>query len=946
YNVAHHNQSPALDGGGFDLDGGVTNSILQYNLSHNNDGYGYLLCQYTGAGDFANNIVRYNISQDDQYGICVAAGSPNVSGMDIYNNTIYNSTGYAIGLFRWGSGDWSDVDIHNNVFVSTGQIVSGATYRETFQNNLYWSTGAPTNFSVDGYTTLEDWADATGQEKVASVIVGLNADPLLVGMGTTTHTDPLTLSSLAEYQLQTGSPCFNAGMVIPDNGGYDLWGNVVPTRGEPDIGAHEYQNAAPTLTAISALSGAVEDQDFTITYAALAAAADEADPDGDTVSFRVESVTSGTLKKGGAWVVPGTTLLGPGESLVWHPAADANGTLAAFTVKAWDGQAASDSPVQVSAEVAPVNDAPQAQADAYAVAEDGVLNVNAASGVLDNDDDVDGDTLSASLVSGTSSGDLTLNADGSFSYAPDEDFNGADSFAYVANDAGADSNEATVTITVNPVNDSPTALPQGAFTLLGTPVNIVLSGTDLETNPLDLVFAIAADPDHGSVTLNGSVARYTPDPGWWGPDTFRFRVTDSGDPAGSHANPGDLSSTSAIVTIDVAPHRYMGTITGPGGVAVHVYDCDGTDDVDVSDVVVKFGDAGAILSIQLTGYQAMHGVGFIVSGATSVGAIKDARRGVKGEVAFIASDAPIKSIQLKSGMSGHYLNGRTLSGVVFPADIDGDGDTDDATALYCEGAIQIGKLESACEGDIWLGGTDAKGMSLKSLSIKHGGFHGDLVAPGDVGKVGLGGDFGSGMDIGGSLKSLQIKGGHLAGIISVTGAVGKISVRGQKLWTGEMLGGSVTDTASIAIYGKDTKGLSLKSLDTKGGGFHGSLMASWGVGKIGVAGDFASSIDVGGALKGLQIKGGDFGGELQVGGELGKLEVKGGKAGGGVFLAGASATVDGLLKSAKVGSYQTNNGGEDFGIWMGSCGKAQVGDWKLGPLSLPWEDGDFCVELI
>ncbi len=74
--------------------------------------------------------------------------------------------------------------------------------------------------------------------------------------------------------------------------------------------------------------------------------------------------------------------------------------------------------------------------------------------VLSNDSDVDGDTLTASLVSGPTNGSLTLNADGSFSYTPDADWNGTDSFTYTANDGALDSNVATVTITVNPVDET------------------------------------------------------------------------------------------------------------------------------------------------------------------------------------------------------------------------------------------------------------------------------------------------------------------------------------------------------------------------------------------------------------------------------------------------------------------------------------------------------------
>ena len=104
-----------------------------------------------------------------------------------------------------------------------------------------------------------------------------------------------------------------------------------------------------------------------------------------------------------------------------------------------------------------VNDAPIALDDSYVVEEDKPLNV-AAVGVLGNDTDVDSATLTAALATGPSNGALTLNADGSFSYTPAADFNGTDSFTYLANDGSLNSNTATVSINVNPVNDPPVAL--------------------------------------------------------------------------------------------------------------------------------------------------------------------------------------------------------------------------------------------------------------------------------------------------------------------------------------------------------------------------------------------------------------------------------------------------------------------------------------------------------
>jgi hypothetical protein len=99
-------------------------------------------------------------------------------------------------------------------------------------------------------------------------------------------------------------------------------------------------------------------------------------------------------------------------------------------------------------------DPPLAVDDSYTVLEDRVLAVDVADGVLANDTDAESDPLTAILSTGPATGTLTFNDDGSFEYSPDADFNGTDSFTYVANDGTSDSAEATVTITIEPVVDS------------------------------------------------------------------------------------------------------------------------------------------------------------------------------------------------------------------------------------------------------------------------------------------------------------------------------------------------------------------------------------------------------------------------------------------------------------------------------------------------------------
>lgn len=126
----------------------------------------------------------------------------------------------------------------------------------------------------------------------------------------------------------------------------------------------------------------------------------------------------------------------------------------------------------VTQQVDPVpNAAPTADADAYSVDEDTPLVVNTATGVLNGDTDPNGDPLTAVIdVSPTHALSFTLNSDGSFSYTPAADFNGSDAFTYHATDGSLSSGTATVTITVDAVNDAP------SFTSGGDVVASVAAG--------------------------------------------------------------------------------------------------------------------------------------------------------------------------------------------------------------------------------------------------------------------------------------------------------------------------------------------------------------------------------------------------------------------------------------------------------------------------------------
>lgn len=252
------------DGLGFDLDGGVTNSIMQYNYSHDNDGAGYLLGQYDNARPWANNIVRFNISENDGRtnagGITLFKGAgTTMTGLKIYNNTVYTSPSASnpgIGAFTvidWNQGI-TGVDVYNNIFQTIGSVSLidiPAGYNVNFKGNLYWSSGASFKIKYQGttYTSIAAWRSATSNEQSGSSPTGITADPLILNVGNGGIIFPNQVSQLNAYKLGTGSPAIDAGLDLMslfsiNTGAQDFFNNSI-TGIVADIGAHE---ATTTIT--------------------------------------------------------------------------------------------------------------------------------------------------------------------------------------------------------------------------------------------------------------------------------------------------------------------------------------------------------------------------------------------------------------------------------------------------------------------------------------------------------------------------------------------------------------------------------------------------------------------------------------------------------------------------------------------------------------------------
>jgi Right handed beta helix region len=253
YNESYDNKSGTVDGGGFDLDGGVTNSVMQYNYSHGNEGAGYLVFQFVGARPLTDNVVRYNISRDDgregKYGgITIGSyGSP-ATNTDVYGNTIYmepNATGSAAGIRVW-EGSQNARFFNNSIHVTGGIPVVSIEQNTTttFQGNNYFTSGSPFLALVGGaafddtdatsYSSLDAWRAATHAEELNGKKVGSTNAPRYVG-------NPAAPTTAAGFILRPSSKLIGAGLDLRrlgiDAGGHDYFGVPIPLHNRYSIGA-------------------------------------------------------------------------------------------------------------------------------------------------------------------------------------------------------------------------------------------------------------------------------------------------------------------------------------------------------------------------------------------------------------------------------------------------------------------------------------------------------------------------------------------------------------------------------------------------------------------------------------------------------------------------------------------------------------------------------------
>jgi len=249
----------------------------------------------------------------------------------------------------------------------------------------------------------------------------------------------------------------------------------------------------------------------------------DSDIDGDTIEVNttpIESTANGTLTLN----IDGAFSYQPDQDFVGSDF---------FVYQISDPFGLTDQ-ARVNIAVGDVNVPPIAVNDAYNTDEDQTLTVLASNGVLSNDFDDDGDSLQLqpNLISNVNNGTLTIDDQGAFTYVPNANFFGSDGFVYEISDGNNNTAQASVAITLNAVNDAPTALDDNYTTNQDTDLAIAAPGlltndSDIEQDNLTVITTAVSGPQNGNVNLAVDGAfDYTPDAGFSGQDSFTYEISD------------------------------------------------------------------------------------------------------------------------------------------------------------------------------------------------------------------------------------------------------------------------------------------------------------------------------------------------------------------------------------------------------------------------------------
>jgi len=446
----------------------------------------------------------------------------------------------------------NDTDADGDTLSVTAASASNGTVTINTNGTLAYAPNANFSGSDTISYSISDGKGGTSTASVTVTVTAVNDAPVAnADTATTTEDTPVTISvlgndtdadgdtlSVSAASAGNGTVSINANGTLaytpnPNFNGSDTINYSISDGKGGTASASVTVTVTPVNDLPVASSGSVTVDENSELNGTVPAATDS---DGTVVSYTlVNGPTAGSLSfaaNGSYSFVPGADFddLAVGEQRE-----------VSFTYLAVDNEGGSSNPETITIIVTGVNDAPNAANDALVTEEDTELQI-AFADLLGNDSDIDGDTLTISSFTQPANGTLVDNGAGGFSYTPNENYHGADSFTYTVSDGQGGTSTATVLLTVNQVNDAPVASADEAITDEDTPITITVLDNDSDADG-DTLSVTAASAGNGTVTINADCSlAYTPNENFNGADTVTYTVSD-----------GQGGTDTATVTVTVTP---------------------------------------------------------------------------------------------------------------------------------------------------------------------------------------------------------------------------------------------------------------------------------------------------------------------------------------------------------------------------------------------------------
>lgn len=499
------------------------------------DSFGYTVGDGNGGSDTA--VVTITIQ-----GVNDAPTAVGDSG-----NTDENTSFTTVNvLLNDADVDKGDVLLLNGVDTTNtaGQVINNddGTFGYNPNGQFEWLAVGETAVDSFGYI-IADSQGVTATALITITVTGVNDLPTAQNDTADTPEDtPRTILVLGNDSDVDGSDVLSiTGVLTPTNGTATTNGSTItytPTQNYNGLDVFAYTisdgHGGSDTAVVTMTVGAVNDApiamaDTTTTAEDTAVTIDainnDSDPDGDTLN-----ITQIGMAANGTAVIQGNTLL-------YTPTLNFYG-IDVFTYTVSDGQLSDTAVVTIT--MSAVNDAPMAINDTSTTDEDTAVVIDA----INNDEDVDGDSLNIIQVGMAANGTAVIQGN-ILLYTPTANFYGTDVFTYTISD-GQFAHTATVTMSVNPVNDLPVAGDDVATTKTNTAVviNVLVNDAD----PIEgsaLTITQIETPTHGHVLIVGDTILYTPDPSYVGVEQFTYTISDGED------------SVTATITVLVEPYTFF-----------------------------------------------------------------------------------------------------------------------------------------------------------------------------------------------------------------------------------------------------------------------------------------------------------------------------------------------------------------------------------------------------